>query len=175
MATELVFGRGSMGGAGPAIPFATKTSTPLDDGTAHGDFPTPLLWAMKEHRRIHLDLHHDPHAERLGVGDSTVWVIDTEHGHCTIGRLVGKAPDGTVYCLVGTIKGETYAGRVADPSSVVSIFSEAHHLVLCGVYESGVSNVMDIRLYKNADEVPAEFMPPHPFADFPDSIEPETF
>jgi hypothetical protein len=149
------------------------SSTPLDDGEEYGTFPTPLLWAMKEHRRLHLDLGHEPAWDDLGQGDSAVFVLDTEHRHCTAGRIVGKGPDGVVYCLVGTIAGSAYTEAAADPAQIATIFSAAHHPILVGVFEGGVSNVIDITHFHDASQIPAEYLPGHPFIDFPEDPVPD--
>ncbi len=159
----------------PPVVTEPDTSTPLDDGEPHGAFPTPLLWAMKEHRRFHLDLSHEPHGERLGTDADGVWVIDTDHGHCTIGRVEGQGPDGVVYCLVATIKGDTYVGCSQNPAAVSSIFTEARHPILVGVFEGGVSNVFDVRRYESSSEILADFLPPNPPIDFAEDPVPDEF
>src|SRR6202035_6024571 len=85
---------------------------PPDDVPEGEDLvPTAPLWAMRT--RMHSARHLEPGEEgrirrRVGDGDDAVYVIDDGADHCMIGRPVGAAPDGCVYCLVARIAFEEY-------------------------------------------------------------------
>ncbi len=56
--------------------------------------------------------------------------------------------------------------------AVTEAFSDAHDVSLCGVFEdeSDASEVILVHHYAHASDVPAEYLPPSPFIDFPDDL-----
>ncbi|HVX23451.1 MAG TPA: hypothetical protein VHB02_19065 [Acidimicrobiales bacterium] len=145
-------------------------STPLDDGPAESVVPRPVLWAMKYHRHVHFGHHHDDLDERqVGEGDGAVYVFDDGANQCMAGRLVGSSPDGCTYCLVGTVDAGAYQQCAEDGEPTDRIFAYGRDLLLCAVYEGGdgPSNIVDVRRYRKPGHVPAEYLPPHPFIEFP--------
>jgi hypothetical protein len=150
-------------------------STPLDADEPEGTVPPAPLWAMKDRR------HHMGQAavgdpirlrEALGAEDGTVYFIDDGPDHCMVGRRVGKDSDGLVYCLVGRIKREDYGAIANSIEPLHEVFSHAHDIELCGVFEDqGFSEVNPIEHYRNAGDIPDEYLPERPFIEFTDPPE----
>jgi hypothetical protein len=150
------------------------SSTPLEIHETERVPPAPL-WAMKDRRHFFgLPGHGDALRIRdsLGDGDATVYFIDDGRTHCVVGRRVGQPPDGCVYCLVGRIKLDRYEALADGTVAVNEAFSDAHDVSLCGVFEdeSEASEVILVHHYAHASDVPAEYLPPSPFIDFPDDL-----
>jgi hypothetical protein len=150
-------------------------STPLEeDETGHSVPPAPL-WAMKD-RRHYFGLHGHGDVprlrENLGTGDEAIYFIDDGNSHCTVGRRVGKSPDGLVYCLVGRIQIDEYEDLMNGTVRISDAFARARDISLCGVYEDEewISDVILVEHYKNAAEVPAEYLPPSPFMEFAEDL-----
>jgi hypothetical protein len=149
------------------------------EGTAEDedDIPPAPLWAMTN--RMHSLRRTEPGEEsyiRRRVGDDdALYVIDDGPDHCMIGRRVGHAPDGCVYCLVARITLEQYADLVAGELSGRDVFSEARDISLCGVFEEegAASQVFLVQHYRRPRDVPADYLPPSPFLEFTDDPEEE--
>jgi hypothetical protein len=153
--------------------FEPPKSTPLDDGRTGGVVPRPVLWAMRYHRGTHLPGEDDTVTEdRLGEGDSSVYVTGDGSLQCMIARLVGRSPDGSVYCLVGITDVGVYERYAAGDDPIDGIFAEAWDFLFCAVYEAddGPSNVADLGRYRKFRRVPVEYLPPTPFAEFDDQL-----
>jgi hypothetical protein len=154
---------------GRSVPvFRPRTSTPLDDQRSDSLIPKVLLWAMKDHRRNHYSRRDRPADERrIGEGDHALYVIDAGMPRATVGRLVGSSPDGCTYCLVAALN----TGKCADLSPRATsrrVLASAANFTLCAVYDggAGVSNVSDVERFARLDDVPDEYLPPHPFISF---------
>ena len=150
-------------------------STPLEEDEPEGVIPPAPLWAMKDRRHFFgLPGHGD--AERIrtfvGQGDSAVYLIDDGRSHCMVGRRVGVAPDGSIYCLVGRVTLERYLQILNGEASTAEAFSEAHDVALCSVFEdeSMVSEVTLVRHFRHPDDVPADYLPPSPFIEFTEDL-----
>lgn len=160
---------GAMGIGAPVID--PTQSTPLEDDESPGDVPPGPLWAMKDRRHFHLLPEHRG-AKRirtcLGVGDNAIYVIDDGHVHCMICRRVGASPDGCTYYLVARIALEQFHVRASGEHPLNDIFSSAHDLELCGVFEDAtdVSNIFPVQHFEHATDVPNEYLPPNPFIEF---------
>jgi hypothetical protein len=158
-------------------PLTPATSTPLDHDEPEGIIPPAPLWAMKD-RRHYPGGRGTGDEERirraLGYGDDTIYFIDDGRDHCMIGRRVGKAPEGLVYCLVGRIKLNDYTDIETGIASLDQVFSKAHDLELCGVFEEEgfPSDVIAVEHYRHLSDVPADYLPPSPFIEFTDPPEP---
>ena len=157
-----------MGAADPAEPVATAPAYPGED-----DIPPAPLWAMRT--RMHSNRRLEPGEEgrirrRAGEGDDAVYVIDDGLDHCMVGRRVGKASDGCVYCLVARISLEDFADIVAGERDVSEVFSDARDISLCGVIEEdeAAANVFLVQHYRRARDVPVDYLPPSPFIEFTD-------
>jgi hypothetical protein len=143
------------------------------------DIPPAPLWAMRT--RMHSLRHLDPGEEgrirrRLGADDDAVYVIDDGPDHCMVGRRVGEAPDGCVYCLVARISLEEYADVVAGVVALTEVFSDARDISLCGVFEQdeASSNVFLVQHYRRPRDVPADYLPSSPFLEFTDDADGES-
>jgi hypothetical protein len=150
-------------------------STPLEDEEPEGTIPPAPLWAMKDRRHFFgLPGHGDVERVRscVGLGDSAVYFIDDGHSHCMIGRRVGASPEGLTYCLVGRVALDRYLQIQNGETPTTQAFSEAHDILLCGVYEDEqmVSEVIAVQHYRHADDVPPEYLPPSPFIEFEDDL-----
>jgi len=170
MGTSSVFGRTPYGG-GPPLARPTR-STPLDDGQDHV-IPKVLLWAMKDHRHAHLGHLGEATSERqLGVGDEAVYILGAGERHGTIGRLVGSSPDGSTYCLVGSIDRKRAKTVDEEKPSPADLFATGDHFFLCAVYDGGdgASNIADVDEFPTIEDVPADYLPPHPFIRFSDVL-----
>lgn len=144
--------------------FVPKQSTPLADDRDRGSLPRYALWSMKYLRRSHLFSRSEMEIrESFGQGLDAVYVMDDGRKHCLISRKVGSDADGSIYCLVAQIPVSAYEQLVhgAPPAGV---FAHAETFSLCSVFdgEDAVSNVTVVESYRNASDVPSEYMPPHP-------------
>jgi hypothetical protein len=151
------------------------TSTPLAIGESEGSIPTGPLWAMKYLRHGQygpLTGHDAPEELRLAVsaGEQTVYVIDDGASHCMVARSVGSAPDGCLYCLVARVKTEDVQDVRDGWTPLSGLFSLGRELTLCGVVEGSVSNVVRAATYRKYQDVPAEYLPPSSFIEFPDTL-----
>lgn len=159
-------------GVGPLL-FSPDASTPLEANEPEGAIPSAALWAMKD--RMHSHRLLDPRErERINcclvTGDSAIYVIDDGRDHCMISRLVGRSPDGCVYCLAARISLYRYEQLRDGVVALAEAFSDAHDMCLCGVFEDErASNVILVQHYKRADSIPNEYLPPAPFLDFSDA------
>jgi len=157
--------------------FVPKTSTPFETDESDGAMPSYALWSMKFLQRGHLFRKAESEIrESYGSGDHVVYVMDDGRKHFLMSRLVGTSSDGCAYPIVGQITVEAYERLVDDHTLTDRIFGEAEHLCLCAVFEAreAVSNVSVVRRFANIDEVPTEYLPPHPalkFIDVPDGQE----
>jgi len=152
-----------------------STSTPLAVGESEGSIPTGPLWAMKYLRHGQhgpLTGHDAPEELRLAVseGDQTVYVIDDGASHCMVARSVGSAPDGCRYCLVTRVKIDDVQDVREGWAPLSELFSFGRELTLCGVVEGSVSNVVRVASFRKYRDVPAEYLPPSPFIEFPDTL-----
>jgi hypothetical protein len=89
-----------------------------------------------------------------------------------VARKVGKSPDGCVICLVAHISIESYEQLVDDATLSDAIFTNAEQPTLCAVFEAeeAVSNIAVVQSFATPDDVPSEYLPPHPaiaFAELP--------
>jgi hypothetical protein len=156
-------------------PLPPGLSTPLDDHEPEGTVPPAPLWAMKDRRhffglRGHGDV--DRIRKALGAGDDTVYFIDDGHKHCMIGRQVGAAPDGSVYCLVGRIRLERYEEIESGEATLDDVFADARDITLCSVFvdDGMASEIVVIQHYPHFRDVPADYLPPSPFIQFDDDL-----
>ena len=164
-----------IGDAGTPI----TASGPLDEGEADHAIPPNPLWAMKVHRHFQWS-HLLPHDERhdrvrvaVGRGDDIAYLMDDGHHHRIVGRTVGRTRDGAGYALVARIpiavSEELQAGRLSGADA----FSSGRGLALYGIVEDGpASNVFIVTTYRDADELPAEYLPPHPPIEFAQDLDP---
>jgi hypothetical protein len=177
-------------GGPPAAPHDEQPDTTGETATAGpapgGDvpegedhIPAAPLWAMRT--RMHTNRRLEPGEEgrirrRLGDDDDAVYVIDDGPDHCMIGRRVGQAPDGCVYCLVARIALEEYADVVVGDVELADVFSGARDISLCGVFEQdeGASNVFLVQHYRRGRDVPADYLPSSPFLEFTDDADEES-
>jgi hypothetical protein len=166
----------SLGALGtPAPVFVPSSSTPLEEDDSESPIPPAALWAMKYRRHLHLTLtrrDEDRLRACLGEGDGAVYVIDDGGKHNMVSRLVGIDEDGSTYCLVGRITGEAYDRCAIGESPLEGIFSQSRELSLCSVFAAleAVSNVLVVAEYATVDDVPSEYLPPHPFLEFRDDV-----
>jgi hypothetical protein len=155
------YSQGWLGRAAPV--FVPKQSTPLDDEGDGGSIPRYALWSMKYLQRSHLFSHSEWEIrESFGRGLDTVYVMDDGRKHCLISRKVGSG-SGTTFCLVAQISVSAYE-QLVDGASPAGVFADAEEFHLCSVFEDvdAVSNVTVVESYRNASEVPSEYLPPHP-------------
>lgn len=155
----------------PAGPLTEPTlSTPLAEDEGESVIPEPLLWAMRDRQH---NLVTKPGDERwlkrtTGEGDYQLYASDDGPEHYMIGRIVGRAGDGCVYCLVGRVRTEEF-DAVADGSVPLGqAFDAAHDIALCSVYEDGVSNVVTVEEWGHVADVPADYLPGGPYITFTD-------
>jgi hypothetical protein len=143
------------------------------------DIPGAPLWAMTT--RMHTNRRKEPGEEgrirrRLGDDlDDAVYVIDDGADHCMVGRRVGRAPDGCVYCLVARISLDSFVDVEAGDVDRDELYSDARDISLCGVFEGqhASSNVLLVQHYRRVRDVPAEYLPPSPFIEFTDDPDDE--
>ncbi|HWE66440.1 MAG TPA: hypothetical protein VG298_07335 [Acidimicrobiales bacterium] len=150
--------------------FVPKQSTPLEDESEHGDGPIPrfALWSMRYLGHSHfLNRPEIEIRQRFGEGVNAVYVMDDGRKYCLVCRQVGSGPDGCTYALVAQVTISSYENLV-DGAPVLSVFSAARSWSLCAVYEAvdAVSNVAVVETYRTVDEVPVEYLPPHPPVEF---------
>jgi hypothetical protein len=154
--------------------FIPDTSIAFEEDDSAGVIPICALWAMKYKQHGHLFGKAEAVIRKqLGEGDHSIYVIDDGRKHCLVSRNVGTTPDGCTYCLVGQIDVGVYERLVDDATLTDTIFSEARDLSLCSVYENeqAVSNVLDVQSFAHVEDVPSDYLPPHPrieFTDVPD-------
>jgi hypothetical protein len=148
------------------------------DGDGDDDIPPAPLWAMKT--RMHSLRRLEPGEEggirqRLGSGDEALYFIDDGPDHCMVGRRVGQAPDGCVYCLVARISLDRYVDIVDGDVELTDAFSDARDISLCGVFEADqtASNVLLVQHYRRPRDVPDDYLPPSPYLEFTDSPDEE--
>ena len=172
----------------------TEAGTVLDDaetgaeaGENGGDItgaggedgiPAAPLWAMKT--RMHSLRRLEPGDEdrirdQLGSGDEAVYFIDDGPDHCMVGRRVGHASDGCVYCLVARISLERYADLVAGDVDLTEAFADARDISLCAVFEAEQTapNVILVQHYRRPRDVPGDYLPPSPYIEFIDTPDEE--
>jgi hypothetical protein len=150
---------------------------PVEPGIeGEDDIPVAPMWAMTT--RMHANRRKEPGEEgrirrRLGDDDDAIYVIDDGADHCMVGRRVGGAADGCVYCLVGRISSDRFGDVVAGDVDRDELFADARDISLCGVFEDGeaASNVLLVQHYRRGRDVPAEYLPPSPFIEFTDDPE----
>ncbi len=151
-----------------------------DDAPTEGEgaIPPAPRWAMTT--RMHSNRRSAPGDEgyirrRWGTDDDTLYVMDDGADHCMIGRRVGRAPDGCIYCLVARISLEQYGDLEAGDLTGAELFSEARDISLCGVFddEQAASNVLLVQHYRRPRHVPADYLPPSPFLEFTDEPDEE--
>jgi hypothetical protein len=149
---------------------APENATPLEEDEPEGTVPPSPLWAMKDRRHeqlLHLFGHPHRIRERIGSGDAAVYAIDDGTRHCMIGRRVGATTDGCVYSLTARVTKETYQELASGAIDGRQAFLASSDAGLSGTVEDpGVSNVFDVDFYHRADEIPEEYLPPHPFMEF---------
>ncbi len=157
-------------GAVPAPP------VPVDLPPGEDHIPPAPLWAMRT--RVHSNRRLEPGEEgrirrRLGDDDEdAVYVIDDGPDHCMVGRRVGGAPDGCVYCLVARVTLEGYSDVMAGAVDRDDIYADARDISLCGVFEDGdASNVFLVQHYRRGRDVPPDYLPPTPFLEFTDEVD----
>ncbi len=149
---------------------APTEATPLEDDEPEGIIPPSPLWAMKERRHeqlLHLFGH--PHRIRACVGtdDAAVYAIDDGKHHCMIGRRVGATLDGCVYSLVARVTKDVYDSLAAGSIDGRQAFLAGHEAGLSGTADApGVSNIFDVDYYQNAEDIPADYLPPAAFIEF---------
>jgi hypothetical protein len=159
-------------GGAPSEP---ATSTPLAIGESESSIPTGPLWAMKYLRHGQhnaLTGQNAPEALRLAVstGDETIYAIDDGASHAMVARRVGSAPDGCLYCLVARVRIEAVLDVREGLAPLADVFGGGKELTLCGVVEGSVSNVVRVASYRKYRDVPADYLPPSPFIEFPDTL-----
>lgn len=156
---------------------ATGPVAPVGSGDPGDDeIPAAPLWAMTN--RMHTRRRAEEGEEgyifsRLGRGDETLYVIDDGADHAMVGRRVGRAPDGCVYCLVARIPLERYGDLVSGDLVLAEAFTGARDISLCGVFEGGptASNVFVVQHYRRPRDVPPDYLPPSPFLEFTDDTD----
>ncbi len=96
-----------------------------------------------------------------------MYVIDDGRKNCLISRMVGEDSAGTTYCLVARMPVASYE-QLVDGALPQSIFAGARDFLLCAVFEAldAVSNVSVVDSFDTCDEVPSEYLPPHPPVEF---------
>ncbi|HEX3841455.1 MAG TPA: hypothetical protein VHU85_11730 [Acidimicrobiales bacterium] len=159
-------------GGAPSEP---ATSTPLAVGESPDSVPTGPLWAMKYLRHGQhsaLTGQNAPEALRLAIGSEkeTIYAIDDGASHAMVARQVGSAPDGCLYCLVARVRIEAVLGVREGLAPLADVFAGGKEITLCGVVEGSVSNVVRVASYRKYRDVPAEYLPPSPFVEFPDTL-----
>jgi hypothetical protein len=136
------------------------------------DIPRAPLWAMRI--RMHSLRRLEPGEEgrirrRLG-DDDDLYFIDDGPDHCMVGRRVGQAPDGCVYCLVARISLDSYTDLLDGDVDFTDAFTDAKDISLCGVFEADedVSNVLLVQHYRRPRDVPEDYLPSSPYLEFTD-------
>ncbi|HWE71131.1 MAG TPA: hypothetical protein VG205_12235 [Acidimicrobiales bacterium] len=150
-------------------------STPLAAGESEDSVPTGPLWAMKYLRHGQhgaLTGQNAPEDLRLAIGseDQAIYAIDDGASHAMVARRVGSAPDGCLYCLVGRVRIEAVQDAREGWAPPADLFAGAKELTLCGVVEGSVSNLVRVASFRKYRDVPAEYLPPSPFIEFPDTL-----
>jgi len=170
---QLHFTPESVGSTDPIA--APVDATPLEEDEPEGIVPPSPLWAMKDRRHEQWLLFG--HAERVrlcvGSGDATVYVIDDGKHHRMIGRRVGATLDGVVYSLVARVDRATADAMISGALSGAEAFARSHEPGLVATAEgTGLSNLFDVEHYAHPDEIPDEYLPPHPFREFARDLPP---
>jgi hypothetical protein len=154
----------------PEPVFVPKHSTPLESEGEHeeGSIPRFASWSMRYLQHSHF--LNRPEIEiraRFGEGENAVYVVDDGRKYCLVCRQVGSDSDGCTYALVAQVTITSYENLV-DGAPTLSAFLTARSWSLCAVYEAvdAVSNVAVVETYSTIDEVPVEYLPPHPPVEF---------
>jgi hypothetical protein len=134
---------------------------------------------MKERRHIQWHLlpaheRHDRIRECLELDDYTVYCIDDGRHHAMIARLVGDAPSGAQYTLLGRITRERYEQLRDEVVPIADCFDTANEMRLVGVaVEEDIrsSNIFDVADYESIDQVPQDYRPGSPFHHFHGDLE----
>jgi hypothetical protein len=158
--------RGLMGNPDPV--FIPKQSTPLEETNDEHLIPRYALWSMKYLRHEGLFGRSEWEIRScFGEGPNTVYVIDDSRKSCLISRRVGEGTDGATYCLVARIPIASYE-QLTDGASPQVIFARARDFFLCAVFDAieAVSNVSVVESFDSSDNVPSEYLPPHPPVEF---------
>lgn len=160
-------------------PTGTDPGVPSDLPPGEDHIPPAPLWAMRTRMHSHRRLEAGEEGRirrRLGDDDTALYVIDDGPDHCMVGRRVGEAPDGCVYCLVARIALEDFADIATGNLEVTEAFSAARDISLCGVFEEdeAAANVLFVQHYRRVRDVPPDFLPGSPFLEFTDDIDSET-
>jgi hypothetical protein len=148
--------------------------TPLSEDEPEGTVPASPLWAMKE--RAHGGIHIFGHPARIrahaGEDSGRVYAIDDGPHHCMIGRPVGQSGDGgCIYSLIARVDLPTWQSCASGAIDGRQLFLASHEAGLSGTVDTnGVSNIMDIDWYESPEEIPAEYLPPAPFIEFPQDL-----
>jgi len=129
---------------------------------------------MKE--RAHGGIHIFGHPARIrahaGEDSGRVYAIDDGPHHCMIGRPVGQSGDGgCIYSLIARVDLPTWQSCASGAIDGRQLFLASHEAGLSGTVDTnGVSNIMDIDWYESPEEIPAEYLPPAPFIEFPQDL-----
>jgi hypothetical protein len=113
---------------------------------------------------------------RLGDDDDdALYFIDDGPDHCMVGRRVGHAPDGCVYCLVARISLDRFTDLVDGDVERTEAFGDARDISLCGVFEADEagSNVLLVQHYRRPGDVPEDYLPSNPYLEFTDNPDEE--
>ncbi len=155
----------------------SPVENPPVDESPTDEIPRVVLAAIKD--RMHarrLSSPEDPGhlQETLGTADDAVHVVDDGPEQCTIGRSVGRAPDGCVYVLVARISLYAYEQLRDGDIEPADAFSDSRDISLCAVYEVDemVENIALVRHFPHAGDVPVEYLPSSPFLEFCDDDSP---
>jgi hypothetical protein len=158
--------RGLMGHPDPV--FVPKQSTPLEETNDESLIPRYALWSMKYLRHGGFFGRSEwKIRECFGDGSDAVYVMDESRKSCLISRKVGEDSGGTTYCLVARTAIASYEQLIDGVSSQV-IFAGACDFSLCAVFDAidAVSNVSVVESYDTSDDVPLNYLPPHPPVEF---------
>ena len=124
------------------------------------------LVAMRDRRHSSIRPEREVR-QRLGSGDSTLYVMDDGLEHCMIARLVGEDADGAVYCLVARIGLGRFRELETGGVSLDDAFRGARDIELTSVFEAGsASNTVNVEHYGRVEDVPPEYLPPSPYQQF---------
>ena len=152
--------------------FEPAKSTPLEEDEPEPSIPPVVLWAMEDRKHSSWRPGSEEEGEvrcRLGSGDRAVFVIDDGRDHCMIGRLVGEDSDACVYCLVGRIARDVFLELRDGVVPLEDSFADARDISLAAVFESDTaSNVVLVQHYRQAQDVPVEYLPGGAFLEFTD-------
>jgi hypothetical protein len=156
--------------AGGAV--GDNTDDPTDDA-----IPPVVLAVIRDrmHARRLSDADDPGHIEEtLGSGDDVVSVVDDGPDKCMIGRLVGRADDGSVYCLVARVPLFSYEQVRDGEKTAADAFSDSRDISLSAVFEVDgvVENIALVAHYRHADRVPTQYLPGQPFLEFSDEDSP---